>query len=385
MKQPLPLEKAFNIISQVGQALYHAHNQGIAHHDLKPENILLFTEDDAVLGDFGIALTLKQGKQEYFLTARGQPIEGTLPYLAPEQFKGEVSLKSDQYALGCIVYELLTGTRPIKAEVGYNVNREAIIAIWAKAHANQQPISLRTHNTDLSKQVEAAVLKAIAKNRQDRHASVRDFLIALGLTPEPITGQLPESNFLNVAAQWIVNGDTFYRGKDYEQALQAYNSSLIFDSDNADTFLRIGNVFRQLERSSEALNAYEKGVQVAPENKRDIFYCHMGHVLCDIKMYEDAFRAYNEAIRQSPEKAIFHVYKGDALRAFRDFKGAFYAYEEAIKWSTSGIIGAKAYAGIGEAFMGLRRCPEAIKAYEEAIKQHPTNALLYLAKGLEVS
>ncbi len=167
--QPLPLSEALIILSQVGQALHFAHRQNIVHRDLKPENILFNVQGEALLADFGIATEMPTS------TIRNNAaIIGTPPYMAPEQFEGTVSKLSDQYALGCIAYELVTGRKPFTARdfVG-----------WAAKHANEPPIPPRQLNPSLPEHIEQAILKTMAKERTQRHSDVAAFTTALSLEP----------------------------------------------------------------------------------------------------------------------------------------------------------------------------------------------------------
>ncbi len=164
--KPLPLEETYKILSQVGQALQYAHEQKIVHRDIKPDNILFNTQGDALLADFGIATILTTtGTKEL---GRG----GTPAYMAPEQFDGTVSTKSDQYALGCIAYELLTGRKP------FVVPNPTIEAMWYQ-HAKVDPIAPTQHNQLLPEYVERSILKALAKQRIERHANVSAFITEL--------------------------------------------------------------------------------------------------------------------------------------------------------------------------------------------------------------
>src|SRR5579859_3181372 len=167
--QPLPMEEALLILSQTAQALQHAHDHNIVHRDLKPANILFNTVGEALLADFGIAVILEQTKQV--------EVEGTPPYMAPEQFQGEVSKKSDQYALGCIAYELLTGQRPFVAPDFFSLGYK---------HVHEPPLPPTQLNSHLPGYREQAVLKAMAKQRGDRYRDVSAFIAALQTAPEPI-------------------------------------------------------------------------------------------------------------------------------------------------------------------------------------------------------
>jgi len=105
----LPMEEITAILSQVGQALQYAHQQNIIHRDLKPENILFNAKGEALLADFGLATLLTTG------SVKQSTITGTVAYMAPEQLQGSICRESDQYALGCITYELFTGRMPFSA------------------------------------------------------------------------------------------------------------------------------------------------------------------------------------------------------------------------------------------------------------------------------
>ena len=160
----LPEEVSLAILSQVGEALYYAHQQNIVHRDLKPENILFKVNDRALLADFGLATTLSTSSVKY------SSIMGTPSYMAPEQFRGIVSKEGDQYALGCIAYELFTGQRPFSAP--------DFFAIGFK-HLTDHPVAPTQLNPQLPKHIERAILKAMAKQRGERHTDVRAFLTAL--------------------------------------------------------------------------------------------------------------------------------------------------------------------------------------------------------------
>lgn len=160
--QPMQLAEALRIVTQIGQALQYAHDLDVIHRDLKPANILFNAEDDALLADFGISVQLDR-------TGRVEMV-GTPIYMAPEQFKGLVSKKSDQYALACVAYELLTGQLLFSAEDPYEIGYK---------HIYEPPIELREINPAIPDAIEQVVLKALSKHRDDRYETVEDFMHAL--------------------------------------------------------------------------------------------------------------------------------------------------------------------------------------------------------------
>ncbi len=162
--QALSEKEILAILSQVGQALQYIQKQGIGHRDLKPANILFNDRDEALLADFGIAYVMTTTNTQHAGMA------GTLTYMAPEQLHGQASLKSDQYALGCIAYELFTGRRPFYADTD--------VAMMFM-HLQQAPAPLRQIKPQLSPQIEQAILKALAKKTDERFPDIESFINAL--------------------------------------------------------------------------------------------------------------------------------------------------------------------------------------------------------------
>lgn len=163
--KPAPLQQAMTWLGQIGQGLHYIHQHQIVHRDLKPENILFNERGEALLADFGIAREIQASTVQNV-----GAIEGTPPYMAPEQFRSAVSKRSDQYALGCMAYELVTGEQPFHAS--------SFIA-WAYQHEYAAPVPPRRMNLALPPAVEQAILKAMAKERQNRFPDVGAFLSGL--------------------------------------------------------------------------------------------------------------------------------------------------------------------------------------------------------------
>ncbi len=166
-EQPLSLLKIQRFISQVGDALDYAHSQGIIHRDVKPSNVLVDERENCMLVDFGIAKIVEGSAN---LTQTGG-ILGTPAYMSPEQGRGEpVDHRIDVYALGVILYEMATGRVPFKAETP--------IAVLVK-HMTDPLSPPRIVNPNLPEAVEKVILKAMAKNPDNRFATAGDMVEAL--------------------------------------------------------------------------------------------------------------------------------------------------------------------------------------------------------------
>jgi serine/threonine-protein kinase len=171
----LPVADAVRITREVAEALQHAHAHGVIHRDIKPENILL-QSGHAVVADFGIALAVsKTGASR--LTETGMSL-GTPQYMSPEQAMGERTLdaRTDVYALGCVLYEMLAGEPPFTGPTA-----QAIVA----RVLTEEPRPLLAQRKTVPLHVAAATETALAKLPADRFASASEFAAALGGATTP--------------------------------------------------------------------------------------------------------------------------------------------------------------------------------------------------------
>jgi eukaryotic-like serine/threonine-protein kinase len=172
-EKQLPVDEAVRIACEVAGALQYAHEHGVVHRDIKPENILLHG-GHAMVADFGIALAASRSDGGTRMTETGMSL-GTPHYMAPEQAMGEreITPKADIYALGCVLYEMLTAEPPFTGATA-----QAIIA----RVMTEEPRSLTLQRRTIPPHVEAAVRKALEKLPADRFASAAEFATAL-VTP----------------------------------------------------------------------------------------------------------------------------------------------------------------------------------------------------------
>jgi class 3 adenylate cyclase len=166
----LPVPRALRLAEEVCQALAHAHQRGVVHRDLKPSNVWLTQDGTAKLGDFGLALALDRSR----LTLEGMMV-GTVAYMPPEQALGRAAdARSDLYALGAVLYEMVTGRPPFLGD-----DAVAIIS----QHINTPPVAPSWHNPEVPRALEALILRLLAKPPEERPESaaiVREALGAIG-------------------------------------------------------------------------------------------------------------------------------------------------------------------------------------------------------------
>jgi serine/threonine protein kinase len=168
---PVSVARAVGLIGQVADALDAAHERGLVHRDVKPANVLVDQADHCYLCDFGLTTQRVDGGT----TASGR-LAGSLDYLAPEQIRqGEVDGRTDQYALACVLYELLAGFPPFRRETEAQT-------LWA--HMQEAPAPLEYD------ELEPVLARALAKEPDERYedcnAFVDDARAALGLGPSPV-------------------------------------------------------------------------------------------------------------------------------------------------------------------------------------------------------
>ncbi len=166
-KRSVSLSDALFIGAQVANGLQAAHSQGLVHRDIKPGNIMITPDGKVKVTDFGI---VSIQDEESDITKTGS-ILGTASYISPEQAQGKaVSIESDLYSLGTVLYELITGNPPFEAE--------SPIAIATK-HLTEKPEKPSKYRKDLPRGIETAILKLLHKNARDRFKSAEDLRASL--------------------------------------------------------------------------------------------------------------------------------------------------------------------------------------------------------------
>jgi Serine/threonine protein kinase len=178
----IPLATIMPYVKQVSEALQYAHDEHLIHRDIKPENMLVGRRNEILLSDFGIALVAQSSRYQ-----GTQDVIGTAAYMSPEQIQGRPRPASDQYSLGIVIYEWLTGERPFHGTFTEMCTQHMF--------ATPQPLTAKV--ADLPPTVEQVILRALEKDPHNRYESMNDFAqafeLAVGNIPMERTQQATQS------------------------------------------------------------------------------------------------------------------------------------------------------------------------------------------------
>ncbi len=278
----LPMERALHILAQVGAALDYAHSKGLIHCDVKPSNIIVGTDeitgdsDHATLTDFGLA---RNGEQSSLNSSENKVI-GTLAYMAPEAGPGgnraQIDGRADVFSLGVVAHEMVTGQRPSDS------------ANTTPPFRIENPVAPSQVNPQVPSRLDAVILKALARNREDRYSCAKEFVDALDAAyeehqrPDKVAKELAdfyaelEEAVKNkcwlpalLLAEKIRNVDRTYRAVNvlFEQARQGFKEQI--DWENQQPELRSlydkGRAALDAGEFSEAVTTFEELVAKAKQ------------------------------------------------------------------------------------------------------------------------
>jgi tetratricopeptide (TPR) repeat protein len=412
---PLDHQLALDFVIDVCRGLIHAGRKqpGIVHRDLKPENILVSQEQLAKITDFGLAKVLQDA---HLSASPGQTIpaeglsftsvgggSGTPLYMAPEQWRAEsLDRRTDIYALGCILYEVLTGQWPFDAHSVDDLR---------DLHLNAEIPVLAGNDTFIS-EINHLLPRCMAKLKEDRYSTddllqelarvyqkefgrpPRDVVVDEGFTSYDYSNRGVTYNNLglydkaledyNRAIQlnpgdpyaYSNRGNTYYSLQQYDEALADHNRGLRLNPNFSNAYLNRGNVFRDLKRDGEALADYDRVLQIDPTDA--LAYNNRGTVKERLERYEEALEDLGEAIRLDPNNAKFYSNRAKTYIEMRRFDLALADCNTALRLDPTLD---KTYALRGNSYYELQRYQEALKDLTQAIRLGVEDSYTYNGRG----
>jgi tetratricopeptide (TPR) repeat protein len=337
---------ALDFAIDVCRGMAHAADRcpGVVHCDLKPENVLVAQGRLAKVTDLGLAkvareagLTPDQGTAPSAGRRLVSAAGGTPPYMAPEQWRGEpVDPRTDVYAVGCLLYELLTGRLPFDAPTEEGLRRQ---------HLGSPPPALALVDA-VCGALGGVLGRCLAKEAKERYASAAELRRDLAQVYEGRWGQPPRPV---PRARDFTAGDYTNRGFTYEQlgrhaeALADYATALRLDPNHAQAYYNRGNIYIGLGRLAEALADYAAALRLDPTRAQA--YYNRGNTYYRLGRHAEALADYAAALRLDPNDA-------------------------------------QAYCNRGATYVALGRPEEALEDYGAALRLDPNYAHAYCNRGV---
>ena len=380
----LSLSTIVPYVKQIADALQYAHDERLVHRDIKPENMLLGRNNQILLSDFGIAV-VAHGTH----SLRTQDAIGTVSYMAPEQLQKKPRPASDQYALGVVVYEWLTGELPFTG---------APIEV-AMQHLTEEPPSLRHKLPALPAEIEQVVLRALEKDPQKRFESVREFAQTLeqasqgGIAPtirvalhasteaipakEPVPYQAISVSSQKTKEQWLEEGDQYYDTGRHREAIVAYTQAIILDREDATAYNNRGLAHYELDEDRVALDDYNRAIALDPDSA-EIFY-NRGCVYDKLNEYQRAIEDLTLAIKLEPTYAEAYNNRGSVYYKLGQYRKAIKDYNLSIELDPT--YSSDVYDNRGHVYYILGQYQKAIKDFNRSIEIEPENSAVYYYRG----
>ena len=349
---PVTMEMAL----QIGQAMQHAARKvpGLVHRDLKPANVLVDNRGRALVTDFGLVYA-------------EDATAGTPAYMAPEQWLGKkLDQRTDIYAFGCILYEMLTAHRLFPAEG---------VEGWKAAHLGHIAVSPRKLNGELPVELEGFVLRCLAKDVSGRPSDWDEVVEVCGQWFHRLTGQPAVLNFsayeltrdeLDTASYSLAQ-----LGK-HQEALDVCDRALAISPMGAASWHNKGAALQSLGRAQDALEAFDRALATDPEvATRWHTNANKAIALLGLGRGEEALAACDEALVIDPNDAITWHNKGVVLGNLRRTEAALSAFGRALAINPND---AKAWGNKGKALLARGDIEEALVAYDRLLAIKPGDA-----------
>jgi len=362
---------ALDIVIDICRGLQYVNQKlpNLIHCDLKPSNILVSHEGIAKISDFGLARFA--ASEIYINRSSIHRLGGTNPYTAPEQWLSEgVDIRTDIYAIGCILYELFSGKRLFIA----NSDRE-----YQRLHL-ELSIPKLANQIDLPSSVDILLERCLAKQRSDRFTSVDELLNNLVLLYKELFSELPkprssQSSFN--AMDFANRGYAYINLQKYNLALDDCNQAINLDPQLAQGYGNLGLVYVNTEDYSKAISSLSRAIEL--DDSDVLYYANRALSYLQIGAYSQAISDYSEAIQRDPMNIPLRLNRAYVYFYLDQLDKALDEYNQILKIDSNNV---EVYIFRGELHHRLKNFQEAIFGYTKAIEKNPKVARGYQYRGL---
>lgn len=336
---PLPTRQALKFGIHICRGLAHAQEcrPGLVHRDLKPENVLITAGQIAKITDFGLALigdalaeAFPARLTDHSLPGASATVIGTPAYMAPEQWrKEEVDPRTDIYALGCLLFEMLTGSTPFRIAADDFCEPEEALARWRHVHCTESPASLPSVD-NLPHTLNVALAQCLAKSPGERYASAAQLLTDLTAIYRDCYGvdlEVVEEPVMPAAFRELLRGKTYSDLHRYDEALEHLSAAIALGHHHPVLFTQRGKILYQLGRLNEALHDYESALAANKDSAQSWINRGLAHFR--MGTFEQAFADYSMAIQLDPSfaeayncRGLLYFNRGQYLEALDDVEEA---------------------------------------------------------------
>lgn len=408
-KQQLSLKEALNYGIQISAGMRYAYNKlKLIHRDIKPANCLITKKGTLKISDFGLAKILTDTTSQKLRKNHGPDyinpnltqvsiVEGTLPYMAPECFTSRTyTIFSDIYSFGVLMYEMLTGRKPITGNDA---------AEYLYLHENPYIPNISLYRNDVPEDLRNLILKCLAKKPGDRYRNFAEIEEALKdiyrqttggefvsteqeteLTVEDIIhrGQsLASLGKHNEAVKYFdralwkerqsedaltARGQSLMAMGSYKEALSCFNKAIAQNPENVTATVEKGNCYLQLRRFQDALSCYNKALATEPAN--ELAWISKGVYYLKLKQYQESIRTFNQILKINSASSEAWFYRGQVMLEINDFEKALLDFTKAVEINPRWDL---AWIGQGNALAMCNRHKEAIAAFRNARELAPEN------------
>ena len=393
---PLEPKQALEATIDICRGLEYAHAKipGLVHRDLKPENVLVAQGGIAKITDFGLAKLVQEAEIATSESAEGNSdvssdlgrqrltnvggIVGTPAYMAPEQWRGDpLDARTDLYAFGCIVFEMLTGNLAFASPT---------LESLRKAHLSDAPPPLALPSvapgfsppTWLANLC-ALVTQCLSKDPGDRPFSSTVLLAELEFLYQEAYGvswrRLPEGTAMT-ADDYGHRGITFTKLQLYDEALRDLNEAIRLAPDRTSGYTNRAIAYVGLANYEAAIHDYCTAIEINPDD--GTIYLNRGFTLEKLSRFDAAIRDYDKAIAINPADAQAYSNRGVVYEELQRREAAVRDFDRAIEID---VDYAKAYYNRGVTYERLQRYDEALRDYSRAIELNPSDFAAFLNRG----